>query len=224
MKQTPPNRIVNTDLLALMPHNCRRIIEIGCMHGALAQAYRQQNPEAEYVGVDIDSKYAKIAESFCSQTIAGNIELLPTEVFESFFPSDCWVFGDCLEHLYDPWKLLEQIRNRIDSDGCLVTCIPNAQHWSVQMRLASGKFFYEEHGLMDRTHIRWFTRETILKMFQDAGWVVENIFRRILAISLPQQEQHMRAITAMAEIAGLDPELAIQDATTFQYLLKVKVA
>ncbi|WP_319585405.1 methyltransferase domain-containing protein [uncultured Desulfobulbus sp.] len=222
MKQTPAHQIVNTDLLALMPTDSRRVIEIGCMHGVLAQAYRQQNTAAEYVGVDIDQNYARVAEKACTKTIAGDIEMLSPVVFETFFPSDCWVFGDCLEHLRDPWTLLARIRGRIDRDGCLVACIPNAQHWSVQMRLTSGNLFYEDSGLLDRTHIRWFTRISMIKMFLDAGWKIEKAISRV--INSPHQEQQLRAVAAMAETGGFDPNLAVQDATPFQYLFKVVLA
>lgn len=222
MKQTPAHNIVNTDLLALMPQNCRRIIEVGCMHGALAQSYLQQNMKSEYVGIDIDPDYAKVADRVCTQALAGNIEFLPSDVFDSLFPSDCWVFGDCLEHLHDPWKLLRRIREKIDSDGCLVACIPNMQHWSVQFRLASGNLLYEDSGLLDRTHIRWFTRITMIKMFQDAGWSVESAISRIL--SSPHQEQHLRTIATMAETVGLDPEQASKDATAFQYLFRLRIS
>ena len=117
MKQTPAHNVVNNELLAFMPTDCRRVIEIGCMHGALAKAYCQHNPSVEYTGVDIDPDYADIAAEFCTRALSGDIELLPESVFDSFFPSDCWVFGDCLEHLRDPWKLLKRIRDRIDPGG-----------------------------------------------------------------------------------------------------------
>ena len=219
MKQTPAHNIPNNDLLALIPSECRRIVEIGCMQGALAKHYRADHPKAEYIGVDIDPDYAKIAEQYCTRAFGGDVEQLPPDVFASLFPSDCWIFGDCLEHLRDPWTLLRRIRNGIDSDGCLLACIPNAQHWSVQLRLATGRFLYEDSGLLDRTHIRWFTRITMINMFQTSGWSIERAISR--NISAPQQEQALRAISAMAEIGGFDPELAVQDATPFQYIFKV---
>jgi SAM-dependent methyltransferase len=219
MKQTPAHNVVNHELLSFIPANCRRVVEIGCMHGALAHAYRAVNSNAEYIGIDIDPDYAKVAERQCTKTIAGNIEELKLSVFNSLFPSDCWIFGDCLEHLRDPWALLRRIHDLIDPDGCLLACIPNAQNWNVQMRLATGKFFYEDSGLLDRTHIRWFTRITIIEMFQSTGWKVENAISR--NISSPNQEKYLSAIAAMAQVAGFDPTIAVQDATPFQYVFKV---
>jgi len=221
MKQTPAHSAVNYDLLNLMPKGCRRVVEIGCSYGALAKAYCADNENTEYIGVDIDPEYAEVAESHCTRAFAGNIEELEPADFDSLFPSDCWVFGDCLEHLKDPWTLLKQIRNKIDPDGWLLACIPNAQNWDVQMRLATGQFFYEDSGLLDRTHIRWFTRITMIDMFQSTGWKIESCLRR----NFPSPaEQILPTIAAMAQAAGFDPETAIQDAITFQYVFKVKPA
>jgi 2-polyprenyl-3-methyl-5-hydroxy-6-metoxy-1,4-benzoquinol methylase len=222
MKQTPAYNIVNMDLFNFMPLDCSRVVEVGCMHGDLARVYRSNNLRSEYIGIEIDPEYAKVAERHCTRTIAGNIEELDAKTMNSLFPSDCWVFGDCLEHLRDPWMLLRRIRESIDSDGCLLACIPNAQNWSVQMRLAKGHFFYEDSGLMDRTHIRWFTRITLIEMFKSTGWKIENAISRNL--HAPQEEQCLAAIAAMAKMAGFDAAVAVQDATPFQYVFKVKPA
>jgi SAM-dependent methyltransferase len=220
MKQTPAHSVVNRDLLGLMPAGARRVVEVGCMHGALAREYRAANPGVHYTGIDIDPEYAQVAQTACDVALAGDIERFDAAAFASLFPSDCWVFGDCLEHLRDPWRILRQIRQGIDSDGCLLTCIPNAQHWSVQMRLATGLFRYEDSGLLDRTHIRWFTRTTMIEMFAQAGWRIESGLSR----RLPQQPPAalMDGIRAIAAAAGADAEQAVEDASVFQYLFKLR--
>ncbi len=222
MKQTPAHNTVNLDLLALIPATSRRIVEVGCMQGALAQAYRSQRPEVAYVGVDIDPDYAKAAAQHCTQAIAANIETLDDAAMAALFPSDCWIFGDCLEHLRDPWRVMQRVRTQIASDGCMLVCIPNAQHWSVQWRLASGNFRYEENGLMDRTHIRWFTRTTVLEMFAQSGWAVETGISR--KIESPHQAQALDAIRAFARGMGIDPEVAATDASAYQYIFKLRPA
>ena len=221
MKQTPAHSVVNRDLLALMPASARRIVEVGCMHGALAQAFRELQPvvQVHYTGVDIDADYADVAKATCDRTLAGDIELFDSPRFDSLFPSDCWVFGDCLEHLRDPWRIVRNIRERIAADGCLVACIPNAQHWSVQMRLATGLFRYEDSGLLDRTHVRWFTRVTMIEMFMQAGWRIETGLSRRIPQAAPIAL--MNGIRAIAQAGGADPEQAAEDASVFQYLFRV---
>lgn len=222
MNQTPAHSIVNHDLLALIPLRARRVVEVGCMHGAMARAYRAINPAAGYVGIDIDPDYAAVAAEVCTQALAGDIEAFDAAALDQLFPSDCWVFGDCLEHLRDPWRLVKTIRSAIDPDGCLLVCIPNAQHWSVQMRLATGLFRYEDSGLLDRTHLRWFTRITLLEMFGQSGWKVDSAVAR--QISTPAPEAVMEGIRRIAQAGGADPDQAAVDATAFQFLLKLSPA
>jgi len=123
-----------------------------------------------------------------------------------------------LEHLYDPWKLLKRIRENCAADTQIIACIPNAQHWSIQARLNAGLFRYEDIGLMDRTHIRWFTKITMIEMFEAAGFTIIEGFPRIL--NEPQQEQFFRAIRAMAIATGADPHHAANDAMPFQWVVK----
>lgn len=219
MPQTPAHAVVNQDLLGLMPPGVRRVVEVGCMHGALAQAYRARNPAVDYLGIDIDPAYAGVAAGHCSRSLAADIEQLDEAAFAALFPSDCWVFGDCLEHLRDPWRIVRRIRQGIDADGCLVACIPNAQHWSVQIRLASGLFRYEDSGLLDRTHIRWFTRVTMIEMFMQAGWRVDKALSRQLPQAAPAPL--MDAVRTLARVGGADPEQAVVDANAFQYLFRL---
>lgn len=219
MGQTPAHSIVNHDLLALMPAQAQRVVEVGCMHGALAAAYRARHPETFYTGIDIVPEYAAVAQRHCQRALAGDIESFSDDTWASLFPSDCWVFGDCLEHLRDPWRIVRRIRLGIAPQGCLVACVPNAQHWSVQMRLATGLFRYEDSGLLDRTHVRWFTRVTLVEMFQQAGWRVERGLSRRLPQAAPPAL--MEGIRQIARASGANPDQAAEDATVFQYLFKV---
>lgn len=220
MKQTPAHDVINQELLSLVPAQARRIVEVGCMQGALARAVRERSPQVHFTGIDIDPEYAAVAARHCNDAFACDIEKIEPARWDKLFPSDCWIFGDCLEHLRDPWLLLRKIRTAIDPDGTLLVCIPNAQHWSIQWRLASGNFRYEDSGLLDRTHIRWFTRVTLLEMFAGAGWKVESGMTRNLQ-PVPQQEAILQAIRGMALAGGFDPEVAVQDALPFQYVFKL---
>lgn len=105
MKQTPMHSNYNPDILKMMPNNLKRVVEVGCSSGSLAKAYADVNPDCQYIGVEIEAEYAEVARQFCSEVVSGNIEHFEKEKFLKLFPSDCWVFGDVLEHLYDPWTL-----------------------------------------------------------------------------------------------------------------------
>lgn len=217
MEQTPVHEQHNRDLLAMLPTTARRIVEVGCSSGALAREYKKLNPGCQYAGIEIVPEYAHLAKRYCDSVHAVDIEGAPGEFIREL-AADCWIFGDCLEHLRDPWALLARIRECIPDDGSIVACIPNAQHWTVQVRLCCGEFRYEDMGLMDRTHLRWFTRMTILEMFQNAKFKVVAGVPRIF--NEPNRERILPAIEMMAKTLGADAKQAVADAIPFQYVVR----
>jgi SAM-dependent methyltransferase len=218
MKQTPPHEQHNPDLLEFVPATCRKLIEVGCSSGALAREYKKINPGCRYLGVEIDPDYAQLAGRYCDEVFMMNIEAASEEFNVSSSDADCWIFGDSLEHLVDPWRVLAKIRQGLTSDGCVVACIPNVQHWSVQARLCCGDFRYQDAGLLDRTHLRWFTRLTIIEMFQSAGFRIAEGRPRIFVE--PERDPILEGIRKMAEICGADPALAVADAMPMQYVIR----
>jgi 2-polyprenyl-3-methyl-5-hydroxy-6-metoxy-1,4-benzoquinol methylase len=217
MEQTPLYSFVNQDILKLMDSNYKRVVEVGCMDGALAKAYREKNTSCQYTGVEINDDYAKAALLHCSEAIAGNIEEFDDDIFDQLFPSDCWVFGDVLEHLYDPWKVLSRIREKVTSGAHIIVCVPNVQHWSVQAMLNAGQFRYKDTGLMDRTHIRWFTRITLIEMFQSCGF---NIIAGVPIVAHQPPDGFLPVIRQMAIANGIDPAIAVNDSLAYQWVVK----
>jgi len=218
MDQTPAHDNYNPDLLRLMDRAFGTVVEVGCSRGALAKAYRQSFPQARYIGIEIDAGYAEAARAHCDRVLCGDVENLPAADWGMLFPSDCWVFGDALEHLRDPWALLRRLRQDIGAQGQVLACIPNAQHWSVQARLAAGAFNYEDQGLLDRTHLRWFTRSTIIELFGSSGFRVEKMLSRVF--KEPAKDRFLPAIGDLASAAGADRERALRDCLPLQYVLR----
>jgi len=218
MKQTPIHDKYNPDLLALMPAGASRVVEVGCSSGALAKAYLAKNPSSEYVGIEIDPAYAEVARSSCTRVVVDDIERMSDTAFASLFPAACWVFGDVLEHVRDPWALLRRVRSALPGGASVVACIPNAQHWSVQARLNCGQFRYEDSGLLDRTHLRWFTKATIIELFESSGFRVVDGLARILVE--PEREKALAGIRALAEATGANAEDAVKNAIPFQWVVR----
>lgn len=208
----------NPHLLQAIPHACATVIEVGCNAGALAKAYKAANPSAHYIGIEMDPASADRARTHCDQVLTCDVEALPAEFFAQHATVSCWVFGDVLEHLKDPWQILSQIRRVLPPSGSVVACIPNAQHWSVQLRLATGSFRYEDGGLLDRTHLRWFTRTTISELFASTGYRVSEGISRTPQAQIPAKVAE--AIRSCAAAGGIDPEQAIADAMPIQYVVR----
>lgn len=218
MKQTPIHNNYNPDLLTFMPKDATRVVEVGCSSGALARAFLAHNPGCEYIGLEIDADYAEVAKSSCSRVLVGNIEHMDDATFNSLVPAGCWVFGDVLEHLYDPWAVLRRIRASMAEGASVVACIPNAQHWSIQVRINNGLLRYEDSGLLDRTHIRWFTRTTIHELFAASGFRVVQEHPRIFAH--PHNERALAAVKAMAQAIGGNAEEAARNAAPLQWVVR----
>ena len=140
------------------------------------------------------------------------------EALLRFVDVDAWVFGDVLERLIDPWALLGRVKKMMRPSACIVVSIPNAQHWSVQARLSAGKLRYEDNTTFDRTIIRMFTRLTIIEMLNTAGFKIEEGVSR--SRNHPDVTKYVPPIRAMAEANGHDPDLAVSDAMTFQFVMR----
>jgi len=217
MKQTLAHDNYNPELLSLIPKDSKRLVEVGSSSGALAKAFKRINPSCHYTGIEIDAGYAELSRLHCDAALNASIEDLSQATFNALLPVDCWIFGDTLEHLKDPWAILKRIRSQALSESSIVACIPNAQHWSLQARLNCGQFRYEDAGLLDRTHLRFFTKTTMIEMFESTGFrIVEGIPR----FSDEPTIEILEAIKMMAIAIGADPDQAATDAIPLQHVIR----
>lgn len=222
MKQTPVHEHHNSDLLNLIPSSCVAIMDVGCGGGALARELKKRTPQPHVIGLELDPSYAQMASRHCDESLTLDIESAGNDFWLAHSDRDCFVFGDSLEHLKDPWAVLGKVRLHLKSDGYVVACIPNAQHWSLQAKLCVGEFRYQDMGLLDRTHLRWFTRKTIVDLFQSVGFTIEAARPRVF--KEPAREQVLPLIRNFAQLVGGDAEQAVRDAIPLQYVLRVRAS
>jgi SAM-dependent methyltransferase len=220
MQQTPAHTNYNPILLDAMPA-AKSIVEVGCSTGMLARAYRQLHPTCSYIGVELDAGYAEAARSHCHRVIVGNIEILLQNAAQNLdLHAEGFVFGDCLEHLYDPWCVLNSLKSLIQQEGWVCACIPNMQYYGIQAKLNRGDLFYEENGHLDRTHIRWFSRKTMIHLFESSGYRIEHI--QPVYVANQQDEIGAKLVAIMANAQGYDPHQAARDALPFQYVIRAR--
>lgn len=162
---------INPVLLDRLPANLGTVVELGCAGGALGAAYKAQNPHCRWLGVEINERAAALARQRLDQVVVADLDGDdPLERLEpAGRPIDALVYGDVLEHLRDPWRVLTQQAARLPAGGLVLACIPSVQHWSVIVRLMHGRWDYVEEGLLDRSHLRWFTPDTMVEMIRSAG-------------------------------------------------------
>lgn len=159
------------DVVRLVPMDCVRILDVGCGAGMTADLLRQRNAEVIVIGVEPDSSLAAHANAHVQRVIAGRIDdpQTMTEV-RKLAPFDAIILADVLEHMLDPWNVLEEMRGLLGPGGVILTSIPNVRHISTFIALGVlGEWPMRSRGIHDRTHLRWFTRRNIMAMAEQAG-------------------------------------------------------
>jgi SAM-dependent methyltransferase len=215
---------VNPTLLALVSPAAERICEFGCGAGAMASAIKEKSPGVHYVGVELLADELAKAASVLDISLQRNLDHITDwdldAELSSALPQDSFdhvIFGDVLEHLYDPSKALAEATRRLKHGGSALVCIPNVQHWSVFRNLVLGRWPRDEIGLFDKTHIRWFALGDMVELLQTAGLVVESIVGR----DFPSEEglSIMEDLEPLARNLGVDPDELIRRGQVLQFVL-----
>jgi GT2 family glycosyltransferase/2-polyprenyl-3-methyl-5-hydroxy-6-metoxy-1,4-benzoquinol methylase len=155
--------------------NDKNVLELGPATGRVTRVLHQRG--CRVVALERDGAMAPNLEPYCSQVIVGDIEALSLEELFGQRRFDVILAGDFLEHLAHPLKLLQQLQRYLSENGYIVASIPNIAHGSMRLALLSGKFEYKEIGILDQTHLRFFTYDSILRLFADAGFVIVDVQR-----------------------------------------------
>lgn len=158
---------INQPLAGMVPPSAKRILEVGCGAGYLGAWLKAQDPSREVVGLELFPEAAADARRRLDQVIEGDVETMLLPYPPGYF--DCILYGDVLEHLKDPATLLARHREHLAPSGHVLVCIPNVAHWSVLLGLLGGRFDYADEGLLDRTHLRFFTQASFRDVLAEAG-------------------------------------------------------
>lgn len=151
------------------------VLELGPSTGRVTRALHELG--CRVVAIEIDSSVADSIKPYCSDLILGNIEQLPLREKLGDRRFDVILAGDFLEHLAEPVKLLQELKGFLSESGYLVASIPNIAHGSIRLSLLRGKFQYKDIGILDRTHLRFFTLDGIFRMLADAHFVAVDVQR-----------------------------------------------
>lgn len=194
--------------------SAKRVLEFGCSTGRVTAALAERG--CRVTGVDIDAEAAERARAYADEIVILDLD---DADFETKLADRRWevaLFGDVLEHLRDPLRVLRATRQLLEWNGTLVVSVPNIAHADVRLALLSGEFPYGPFGLLDRTHLRFFTLDSLTKLLEDAGYVVVETFRVMIPmfgseIARPREEFS----PAVIETVLSDPE-----AESYQYVVR----
>ena len=205
------------ELLELIPRSACCMLDVGCGAGRLGEALKARQ-RAEVVGIELSPSAARRAEPRLDRVVVGDVERMELDFAPATF--DCVVCGDVLEHLRAPGRFLERVREWLRPGGVLVASLPNVRHYSVVTALLGGNWTYESAGLLDATHLSFFTRRDMLALFEGAGFhVTQTAF-----MPTPEHVQ-WKAQGCLGEvrigalqIGGMPPEEA-EEFFVYQYFL-----
>ena len=209
----------NSDLLERIPLDAAVVLDVGCGAGSLGAAYRRFNPRARLLGIDMDPAAAEIAARRLDEVAVVDVEHDPLP-FELDRPIDCIIYGDVLEHLRDPWSLLRHHIAALSDEGTILICVPNLEHWSFADRLLRGTWDYEPTGLLDDTHLRWFSLETMRRGLLSLGLTLCDVHPRVFDAA--EAEAFTTRIAPALIALGVDPKTYAQRATPLQFVWRAR--
>lgn len=204
---------VHADVVKLVDEGST-VLELGPATGYMTQALVQRG--CTVVGIELDPAMAVKAEPFTERMIVGDIDELDLEAELGEERFDAIIAADVLEHLRDPLKVVVALKKFLKPDGAFVISFPNVAHGSVRLSLLAGRFDYQDIGLLDSTHLRFFTRESFEELLDEADLGLAVLHRHELNLDASEVPVDMEAVpVAVREQLESDP-----DARTYQYVVK----
>jgi SAM-dependent methyltransferase len=202
--------------VGLVPRGAR-VLEVGCATGYMSEVLHRRLA-CRVTGIELLAEAAALAGPSCERVLVGDIEALDLAAALPGERFDLVLFADVLEHLRNPGAVLARVRPLLAADGAVIASIPNVAHGSVRLALLGGEFRYGETGLLDRTHLRFFTRDSVEELFETSGYLVTRWLRRRLRFEQSEVPPPARAVPEEVR-AWLcdDPE-----ATTYQFVVRAE--
>ena len=170
---------VRREIAALLPPLSERVLDIGCGSGATLRWLKDNGRCGVGIGVEMVESAAALARERLDAVFVGDANVLIETAFapQSF---DLVLCLDVLEHLVDPWQFVGKVQRLVKPGGLIVTSLPNVRHLRVLLPLLlAGRWRYESAGILDRTHLRFFTRESALELMAGSGLQVVQWRRRL---------------------------------------------
>lgn len=205
---------LNRKLFEAIPAAAANVIEFGCANGRLGEAFKGRATGARWTGVDISTEALTQARARLDAVLRIDLEAPDEGALGTGF--DTVVFGDLLEHLREPARLLELAARITTPAARLACCVPNMAHVSVIGRMLAGDLSYDDAGLLDRTHLRFLTLASTFKLLLDAGWL-PNVADAYF-VGDPGSNA-VRALASAAAPLGVPPNTVLRNILAYQWII-----
>lgn len=165
------NRSFRVEMYKYIPEKAYRILEVGCGDGLFLN-YLKQNRTCELWGIEMNESASLKASKIAFKVLSGDFNVLLDELEQNYF--DCIIFNDVIEHFIDPWISISNAKKLLAAEGVLVCSIPNFRYiGNLTEIIKTADFRYrEEGGILDKTHLRFFTSKSMHRFFEDCGYRV----------------------------------------------------
>jgi methionine biosynthesis protein MetW len=158
------------EMLRYIPAGVHKTLEFGCGCGHFSELLKRTYGTESW-GVEIDEESVASARQKLDRVVKGDAMECLAELPDGYF--DVIILNDILEHLVDPFRLLDRVRWKLTRDGVIVSSIPNVRYWDNLWHLLwEADWTYKKNGILDITHLRFFTYKTMVRMFQDLGYEI----------------------------------------------------
>jgi len=169
--------LVRHDLIQMIEGNGNKILDVGCGEGQTGWVLKNTGKAREVVGIELNENAAKSAEGKLDKVIHGDVEKLSLPFQAEYF--DYVILADVVEHLVDPWQVVKRLSLFLHGEGFLIVSIPNIGYWRVLKDLILfDQWEYQAEGILDKAHLRFFTKRSMIEMMNKTGFEVESIIAR----------------------------------------------
>lgn len=151
------------------------VLDVGCGGGATGKLLKQKFPGAKVIGIERNPKAADLARGSLDEVICGDLQELELPSRLGGARVDLVLLLDVLEHLYDPWRALLRIRSWLAPGTRVLASTPNVRNLATLDALAAGRWSYEANGVLDITHVRFFTKASFRELFEDTGYRIADM-------------------------------------------------
>jgi trans-aconitate methyltransferase len=168
--------ILRDEIAPLLPSEFKTVMDVGCGTGVTSKWIKERFPSVCIVGLEVNPIVADAARRVIGEVINTDIERDDVAIAKYDEQIDVLLLMDVLEHLQDPWNCLSRLRNLLSPSGIVIASIPNVRNFKVTLPLVlKGQWQYQGAGILDRTHLRFFTRSSIKHLFAHAGYAITSI-------------------------------------------------
>jgi 2-polyprenyl-3-methyl-5-hydroxy-6-metoxy-1,4-benzoquinol methylase len=162
---------IRPEMLDFLPNEYSRVLEIGCNVGNFRQFL---NKHCEYWGVEPFKEAADIAKTKMNKVLVGFYDKVVNEIPDNYF--DLIIANDVIEHMEQPWNFLQSIKKKMAANASIVLSIPNVRYfWNLKELLYKRDWEYKDCGILDITHLRFFTKKSIIRLLNDNGFEIEKM-------------------------------------------------